>query len=67
MSQRLFTKSDIAKLAAERGAALTPAAVALAARQGRLPVATVTAGGVRLFSEHDVEVILAYLRSVNGR
>jgi hypothetical protein len=46
----LLTKADCARLLG-----VTPEAVRLAAKDGRLPVAAWTAGGIRLFCRQDVE------------
>jgi DNA-binding transcriptional MerR regulator len=46
----LLTAADSGRIAD-----LTPAAIRLAARSGRLPVAARTAGGIRLFARADVE------------
>lgn len=51
----LLGSADVSREAIRRGDTLTPAAVRLAAREGRLPVAAVTPGGQRLFDRAVVE------------
>lgn len=58
--QRLYSSSDIAAEACRRGDRLTPDAVRLAARVGRLTATATTGTGQRLYSADAVE---RYLRA----
>ena len=55
-----LTSADVARLANQRGDALTPAGVRLAAITLRLKTSAITGRGVRLFT---IEAVEAFLQS----